>query len=197
MVDTLEKALALRSAGLGDCCLGERHGARPARFDFGNSPAELARADIAGKTLIQTTSNGTAGVVAARHGDYVYAGALVDAEATAQAILRRAPAIVTLVAMGRSGTTRADGAVRAYLRSRLQGRRPDAPAIRLLLSTMAPPPDARLVASGDYDRRDRDIAAEVDAVPFAIQVRAESDCLSPQLKEWTEKARAPSTPNSA
>ena len=62
MVDTLEKALALRSAGLGDCCLGERHGARPAGFHFGNSPAELARADIAGKTLIQTTSNGTAGL---------------------------------------------------------------------------------------------------------------------------------------
>ena len=81
--------------------------------------------------------------------------------------------------MGRGGTTRADEdeICALYLRSRLQGRRPDAPAIRLLLSTMAPPPDARLVASGDYDRRDRDIAAEVDAVPFAIQVRAESDML--------------------
>jgi 2-phosphosulfolactate phosphatase len=179
MVDSLERALALRSAGLGDYCIGERHGVRPAGFDFGNSPAELARADVTGKTLIQTTSNGTAGIVAARHGERVYAGALVNAEATVQAVLRRAPAMVTLVAMGRGATTRADEdeICALYLRSRLQGRRPDAAAVRALLSTMAPPPDDELVASGDYDPHDREIAAEVDVVPFAILVQAEGDLL--------------------
>jgi 2-phosphosulfolactate phosphatase len=176
MVDTLERALALRGAGLGDYCMGERHGARPAGFDFGNSPTELAQAEIAGKTLIQTTSNGTAGIVAARQGERVYAGALVNAEATVQAILRHAPAIVTLVAMGR-GVTRADEdeLCALYLRSRLQGRRPDAVALRTLLASLAPPPDAALIASGDYDPRDREIAAEVDAAPFAILARIEGD----------------------
>jgi 2-phosphosulfolactate phosphatase len=179
MVDTLAKALSLRSAGLGDYCIGERHGARPTGFDFGNSPAELARADIAGKILIQTTSNGTAGIVAARHGERVFAGALVNAEATVQAILHHAPATVTLVAMGRGATTKADEdeICALYLRSRLQGRKPDAAAIRTLLSTMAPPPDAGLVASGDYDPSDREIATAVDAVPFAILVRAEGKVL--------------------
>jgi 2-phosphosulfolactate phosphatase len=62
MVDSLEKALALRSSRVGDYCIGERNSVRPPEFDFGNSPAELARAEIARKTLIQTTTNGTAGI---------------------------------------------------------------------------------------------------------------------------------------
>ena len=185
MVDTLAKALSLRSAGLGDYCIGERHGARPAGFDFGNSPSVLTHANIAGKTLIQTTSNGTAGIVSARHGERVYAAALVNAEATVQAILRRAPAIVTLVAIGRGALTRADEdeICALYLRSRLQGRKPDADAVRTLLATMVPPPDADLIASGDYDPGDREIAAAIDAAPFAIRVRTEGEMLiaTPEL----------------
>lgn len=179
MVDSLEEALACRGAGLGEYCIGERDGVKPPGFDFGNSPAELARADIAGKTLIQTTTNGTAGIIAARQAERVYAGAFVTAEATVQAILRAAPAVVTLVAMGREGKARADEdeLCALYLRSRLQGRTPDTAAIRALLQTMAPPPNARLVASGEYDPRDRDIAAEIDLVRFPIVVRAESGLL--------------------
>src|SRR5258708_38763717 len=61
MVDSLDKALALRSSGIGDYCIGERDSIKPPGFDFGNSPAELGRAEVARKTPIQTTSNGTAG----------------------------------------------------------------------------------------------------------------------------------------
>jgi 2-phosphosulfolactate phosphatase len=71
MVDTLEKALALRSSGTGDYCIGERDSVKPPGFDFGNSPAELARADVVGKTLVQTTSNGTAGINAAQGADHL------------------------------------------------------------------------------------------------------------------------------
>jgi 2-phosphosulfolactate phosphatase len=99
MVDTLDKALALRSSGVGDYCIGERDSIKPPGFDFGNSPAEVGRAEAAGKTLVQTTSNGTAGINAVHRADRIYAGALVTAEATARAILRRAPADVTLVAV--------------------------------------------------------------------------------------------------
>src|SRR6266446_8035480 len=53
---------------------------------------------VAGKTLIQTTTNGTAGINAARGADRIYAGALVTAEATVRAILRNTPAVITLVA---------------------------------------------------------------------------------------------------
>jgi hypothetical protein len=77
MVDTLEKALALRSLGTGDFCIGERDSVKPPGFDFGDSPVELARADVVGNTLIQTTSNGTAGINAARGADRIYAGTFV------------------------------------------------------------------------------------------------------------------------
>ena len=106
---TLDKAIALRSSGVGDYCIGERDSIKPPGFDFGNSPAELERAEVAGKTLIQTTSNGTAGINDAHGADCIYAGAFVTAEATVRAILRHPPAIVTLVAIGRrNGTIRGD-----------------------------------------------------------------------------------------
>jgi len=100
MVDSLDKALELRNSGVGDYCIGERESVKPPGVDFGNSPAELRRAEVAGKTLIQTTTNGTAGINAARGADRIYAGALVTAEATVRAILRNTPAVITLVAMG-------------------------------------------------------------------------------------------------
>jgi 2-phosphosulfolactate phosphatase len=151
MVDTLEKALALRSSGTGDYCIGERDSVKPPGFDFGNSPAELAGADVGGRTLIQTTSNGTPGINSAQGADQIYAGAFVTAEATVRAILHRKPGVVTLVAIGRS-----NGAIRAdedelcalYLRARLEGRRPDVAAVRALVATMPPPPNAELIKTG-------------------------------------------------
>ncbi len=49
LVDSLDKALALRSSGVGDYCIGERDSIKPPGFDFGNSPAELGRAEVAGR----------------------------------------------------------------------------------------------------------------------------------------------------
>lgn len=173
MVDSLEEALRLRAAGQGDFCIGERKGAKPPEFDFGNSPAELERAEVVGKTLIQTTTNGTTGILAARCAECIYAGAFVTAEATVQVILRNTPAVVTLVAMGREGRARADEdeLCALYLRSRLEGRRPDTGAIRTLLATMTPPVSPALLANGGADPRDREIAARIDSVPFPVRVR--------------------------
>src|SRR5579864_1771404 len=179
MVDSLEQALALRRDGRGDFCIGERGGARPAGFDFANSPTALNAADVVGKVLVQTTSNGTAGLNGATRAERLYAGAFVTAEATVRAILRDRPALVTLVAMGRADGMRADEdeLCALYLRSRLQGRQPDPSALTMLLTSLSPPPDPKLVASGDYPWEDRTIACEIDRVPFAIAVRAEDGLL--------------------
>ena len=179
MVGSLDEALRLRAAGQGDFCIGERNSVKPPEFDFGNSPAELERADVVGKTLIQTTTNGTTGILAARRAECIYAGAFVTAEATVRAILRAAPATVTLVAMGREGRDRADEdeLYALYLRSRLEGRRPDAAAIQALLATMTPPVDPALLKNGDADPRDREIAARIDSVPFPVRVRLIGDRL--------------------
>jgi 2-phosphosulfolactate phosphatase len=111
----------------------------------------LEPAEVAGKTLIQTTSNGTAGINAARGADRIYAGAFVTAEATVRAILRHVAAVVSFVAIGRSnGTIRADEdeLFALYLRARLEGRQPDVAAVRAVLATMPPPPNPKLVAAG-------------------------------------------------
>jgi hypothetical protein len=97
-----------------------------------------------------------------------------------RAILRRKPAVVTLVAIGRSnGTVRADEdeLCALYLRARLEGRQGDVAAVQALVATMPPPPDAELVETGAYDVKDREIAAQVDAIAFAIAVRRDGGLL--------------------
>lgn len=175
MVASLDEALALRAAGTVDYCVGERGGARPAGFDFGNSPEAMSKADLAGKRLALTTSNGTAGLdAAARAGaTRLYAGALVSAAATAAAIRAADPAHVTIVAIGKLAGPRTDEdeLCALYIRSLLEGRRPDPAALQRLLETMLPPPDAHLLANGDYGAGDRAIALVPDSVPLALPVR--------------------------
>jgi 2-phosphosulfolactate phosphatase len=179
MVEGLEQALTLRREGRGQLAIGERGGARPPGFDFANSPTALSVADVAGKVLIQSTSNGTKGLAHAHRAERLYAGALVTAEATVQAILRANPALVTIVAMGRADGMRADEDefCALYLRSRLQGRQPDKAALRRIIESLVPPIEPDLIARGDYDPRDREIALETDRVPFAIRVRPEQGLL--------------------
>src|SRR5437773_8190183 len=79
MVATVEEALALRAADSGAVCMGEVGGQAPDAFDYGNSPFEIAAVDFSGKTIIQRTSAGTQGIVAARHrADRLYAASLVS-----------------------------------------------------------------------------------------------------------------------
>jgi hypothetical protein len=65
MVRTVEEAVALRDAGIGHICMGEIHGRAPPGFDLGNSPFEISGVDFSGKRIIQRTSAGTQGIVAA------------------------------------------------------------------------------------------------------------------------------------
>src|SRR5438067_5962160 len=88
MVSTVEEALALRGAGIGDICMGEVNGKPPPDFDFGNSPFEISAVDLTGKTIIQRTSAGTQGIVAAgEKAKRLYAASLVTADATVRATL--------------------------------------------------------------------------------------------------------------
>ena len=135
LVDSPQAAFGLRRQGRGDLCLGEVSGVKVPGFDFGNSPHELSRADVRGKTLIQSTSAGTRGIVAAAGADALFAAALVNAEATVAAVLAERPALVSIVAMGTNGTARSDEDEQCalYLRNRLLDRRPVPAAVRSLV----------------------------------------------------------------
>src|ERR1700761_265895 len=59
MVRSVEEALVLRDASVGQICMGEVRGRAPDSFDFGNSPFVVSTMDFGGKTIIQRTSAGT------------------------------------------------------------------------------------------------------------------------------------------
>jgi 2-phosphosulfolactate phosphatase len=170
-----EEALALRAAGLGELCMGEVGGVRPPGFDFGNSPFELSQADVAGKTLIQSTRAGTVGVCAVPQPQALYAAAFVTAGATVRAILREEPPLVTLVAMGARTTQRSDEDEQCalYLRNRLLGRQPDPDAVRRLVADSA---DAARFGNPElphFHPGDLAIALDMDRYDFAVRVTRE------------------------
>ena len=62
---SIEEALAKRDENPGALCTGEQGGLKIPGFDLGNSPFEYSPKNVAGKTIIMTTSNGTRAVLGA------------------------------------------------------------------------------------------------------------------------------------
>ena len=179
LVAEVDQALDLRSRGLGELCMGEVGGIRPQGFDFGNSPFELSNADVKGKTLIQSTRAGTVGVTAARNADRIYAGSLVIAGATVEAVLRLRPETVSIVAMGAEGKVRSDEDEQCalYMRNHLQGRKPDPDAVRKLILAGAESQKYADPALPHFHPQDREMALLIDSIPLAIKVLREDGLL--------------------
>lgn len=90
LVASPDEALTLGRA-TGAVVMGEVGGAPVDGFDLGNSPAEAASFDFAGRDVVQRTSAGTQGVVAAQAADVLLCGSLVVAGATAAWVRRHHP----------------------------------------------------------------------------------------------------------
>ena len=69
----------------GSLIAGERLARKPPGFDFDNSPSELARAGLGGRSLVLSTTNGTAVLRRFRAADAVLVGCLRNARAVAAA----------------------------------------------------------------------------------------------------------------
>ena len=112
---------------------GERGGVRIDGFELGNSPAEYARDRVAGRSIVITTTNGSAALAACRGAGEILVGALVNRSAVAAAVRRLAVAgdggDVHLVCAGTDGTVTAEDvlAAGAILDAALR----DAPAAEL------------------------------------------------------------------
>ena len=175
MVGSVAEALALRANGVGQICIGEVGGQAPAEFDFGNSPFEVLNVDFTGKTIIQRTSSGTQGIVAAKQAQALFASALVTAPSTARALRASGAEHISLVAMGESAATRTDEdeLCALHLRNLLEGRTGDPDSVRRII-----------LAGGDVLRfndptrphlnaADLDIALDIGRYDFAIRVTIE------------------------
>lgn len=121
---TIEEAFSLRDRIKDSILIGERKGIKCEGFDYGNSPSSIRKEDVAGKTIIHTTSAGTQGIVNAVHADEIITGSLVNARAVAEYIISRQPQTVSLVSMGGGGVRIApeDELCAAYIKSILEGR---------------------------------------------------------------------------
>src|SRR5215510_11611391 len=186
VVSEVEEALALRSAGVGELCMGEVRGRAPPGFDFGNSPFEASQAHVNGLTIIQRTSAGTQGIASARHATQLYAGALVTARATVRAIRRHSPRQVTLVAMGNDGVTRADEdeLCAIYLRNLLECRADNASAIRELILAGPRIADFHDPYKAHLHPEDLEIALDIDRYDFAVRVSQDEGRLVARAEHW-------------
>jgi 2-phosphosulfolactate phosphatase len=123
-----QQAVALRDTRLPDALLaGEDGGVQIEGFDLGNSPTQVAAAEVTGRTIIHRTSAGTQGLARTAGSDLVLAAAFVTAAATVEVLLAAAPQRVTFVitgaSLGRDGDE--DLAAAELMAARLQGEDPD------------------------------------------------------------------------
>jgi len=176
MVDDVSDALALRQDGIGQLCMGEVGGRMPNEFDLGNSPFEATQIDVAGQTIIQRTSAGTQGVVAAQGADRLYAGSLVTAKATAQLLLRADADLVSLIAMGEKGEVRTDEdeLCAIHLRNLLEGRTGNGGAVRDVILAGARTADFNNPAKAHLHPQDLTIALDTDRFDFAVRINQEN-----------------------
>jgi 2-phosphosulfolactate phosphatase len=99
----------------GSLLAGELHAVKPPDFDFDNSPVELIGADLCGRSVVLSTTNGTAIDARLRRTEPVLIGCLRNARAVADAAaaLAGGEGTVRIVCAGREGLFVLDDAVAA------------------------------------------------------------------------------------
>ncbi len=168
LVGDHEQALALKAADPSIFLTGEIGGRPIPGFDVGNSPSRIDGLDLSGRRVVQRTSAGTQGVVAAAGAAEIVLGSLVIAAATVRYLRDRDE--ISLVAMGTHGGDDhdEDEICAAYLEQLLDGAAP-------------PPPTISLAASEEwpdwFPRRDAELAMQVDRFAFALPVTREGGLL--------------------
>jgi 2-phosphosulfolactate phosphatase len=171
-VGGVNEALELRRQNPGWLIMGEVHGHKVPGFDYGNSPEEVSRVDFTGKTVIQRTSSGVQGILAASKAEEVLLGSFVLAEATVDYIKKKIPGIVSIVAMGWEGEHKAieDELCAEYLESRLRDASPDFPEMARRIR--ADPQGAKFFDPTQTSFREGDFhaAMSLDKFPFALRV---------------------------
>jgi len=106
-VAEISEALKLRRERADVLLAGERNGVRigaaltgGVEFDLGNSPREFTSANIAGKIIVSTTTNGTRALRACAGAQRVLVGSFLNLSATADAIARCKPEHLRVICAG-------------------------------------------------------------------------------------------------
>ena len=167
LVNDHQQALAMKRADPMLFLTGEIDGRPIPGFDIGNSPSAIERLDLEGRRVVQRTSSGTQGVVAASGARAIVLGSFVIAAATVRYLRERADE-VTIVAMGQNAEEDADEDLLCarYLAAALRGEPP--PSTQVTLGEAWP---------DWFPRRDAELALELDRFSFALPVSRENGLL--------------------
>lgn len=176
-VGGLEEARRMKEEHPDYLLCGEREGRKQPGCDFGNSPLEITKRNLTGRTLIHTTSAGTQGLENAKGADLLLAASLVNARATAEYLRRLNPAQVSLVCMGLAGRrpTDEDTLCAQYIRALLLGLPFDK---EQAVETMRRGDGQRFFIPEDQGfapKEDFDLCVMFDRFPYALPVQYDQE----------------------
>ena len=126
VADPAEALARARAIGLSALAGGERKGRPLPGFDFGNSPFEVTRDRVADRTLVFTTSNGTAALLAARPAAALGVAAFVNVTAAAAWALAERRDVSVVCAGERGGASLEDEVCAGLLLDRVLQHEPGA-----------------------------------------------------------------------
>jgi 2-phosphosulfolactate phosphatase len=149
---------------------GERKGIKVEGFDMGNSPYEASKMSLSDMDVILTTSGGTRAIWHARKAKRIVIGSFANAGALIKMLKQIHPALVTWLAVGTEGVSRAieDDLCAQYLNEMLDGKPQNSHAIR------------RQIMDGEGAQRLRHLGQENDF----------SYCLATNLFEFVPELRS-------
>jgi len=178
LAGTLDQALAHKAAHPDWVTL--KDGPPAPGFDAVNAPGALRSADLAGQTVVQKTTYGTAGALAAREAPLVLCASFVVAGATARLLQARASGTVTFVVTGEDGQADEDLACAQYIARTAAGAEVDAaPFLRRAAASHAAArltEDARRGFQGVHPD-DVELCLELDRFSFAMVAAPEDSLL--------------------
>ena len=167
LANRLDNAVTIGAVGGGDPIPG---------FDFGNSPSQVAAADLLGRPVVMSTAAGVRGLQRFSQARHLFAAALVNAKATAEAIAASEPDEVCFIVTGewvdRDGDE--DIACADYLQALLSGQDPDA---EILVQRVRNSDFGRRFAAGkspNLPLADLTLCARANCFNFAMRVEQES-----------------------
>jgi 2-phosphosulfolactate phosphatase len=176
LVGDVDDALEFKRRHAGVLAMGENHGRKPDGFDFSNSPVQISQVDLDGRTIVQRTSAGTRGVVAARSAARLWCASLVCASATARAVNESALGPPTYLITGRwpdaEHSSGDDDLVTAQLIERARVGAPlDVESTALYIAQCEEARFTLGLGGDDVDPDDIEYATRVDAFDFAMEIR--------------------------
>ena len=182
LVDDVDDALALRTRF--PDCLAVTDGARDPRFDLTNSPGQLltTEVDVRGRTIVQRTTNGTAGALGAWRASVLLCAGLTTASATARFLRAHVDPDddVTFVISGEHGNADEDLAAAELIAAKIEAasedeaRRIDPTPFVDRVHRSAAADDLRAGLTKGYTGihpDDIDLACAVDQHDFAMEAR--------------------------